>query len=105
MLIMGPLVWLLLVLCGIGSLICFVLVLIQMFNDNQTGLGIACIVLVFVCGIGGLIGFVYGWINSAKWGIQNVMLAWTACIVGGIVLNIIMLVTGAGGMGFPQQVP
>ncbi len=74
-------------LCGIGSLICFILVLVKMFQDKQTGLAIACILLVLLCGIGALIGFVYGWINAAKWRIQNVMLAWTACIVVGVVVN------------------
>ena len=74
-------------LLGLGSLICFILVLVQMFQRGKTGLGIACILLVFVCGIGGLIAFIYGWMNAAEWGIKNVMLIWTACIVAGIVCN------------------
>jgi hypothetical protein len=40
---------------GITSLVCFVMVLVKMFQNGKTGLGIACIVLVFCCGIGGLI--------------------------------------------------
>ena len=64
--------------CGIGSLICFILVLVQMFKREQTGLGIACIVLL-LCAIGGLIAFIYGWIKAKEWDIQNVMLAWTIC--------------------------
>jgi hypothetical protein len=80
---------------GIGSLVCFVLVLIQMFQRGQTGLGIACIVLLCVCGIGGLVAFVYGWINVKAWNIQNVMLAWTACIAVGIVVQLILVATGA----------
>ncbi len=88
---------------GIGSLICFILVLIQMFKRGQTGLGIACIVLLFCCGIGLLIAFVYGWINAKAWGIQNIMLAWTGCFVVGILINIVRaLMFGMQGMGFPQ---
>ena len=63
---------------GIGSLICFILVLVKMFQNGQTVLGIVCIVC---CGIGGLIAFVYGWIKSGEWGIQKVMLIWTVCII------------------------
>ena len=40
----------LLAILGIGSLVCFILVLIKMFQQGQTGLGIACIVLAFCTG-------------------------------------------------------
>lgn len=43
------------VVCSIGFLVCFILVVIQMFQNEQKGMGIACIVLIFVCGIGGLV--------------------------------------------------
>ena len=52
---------------GIAWLVCFIMVLIKMFQQGQTGLGIACIVLVFCVGIGGLIAFIFGWINAQKW--------------------------------------
>jgi hypothetical protein len=73
---------------GIAWLVCFIMVLIKMFQQGQTGLGIACIVLVFCVGIGGLIAFIFGWINAQKWGIKNIMMAWTACWVIAIILNI-----------------
>jgi hypothetical protein len=76
------------VIVGIAYLVCFILVLIKMFQNGQTGLGIACIVLVFCVGIGALIAFIFGWINAQKWGIKNIMMAWTACWVIGIILNI-----------------
>jgi len=74
-------------LLWLGSLICFILVLIQMFQRGNVALGVVCIVLIF-CGIGGLIAFIYGWMNAKEWGIKNVMLAWTALIVVGIVLGV-----------------
>jgi|GEM_PF-1330791 len=73
-------------LVGLASLVCFVLVLIQMFQRGQTGLGIACIVLLFVCGIGGLIAFIYGWVKAREWNIQNIMIAWTVCVLIQLVL-------------------
>ena len=56
-----------------------------MFQRGQTGLGIICIVLAICCLIGGLVAFVYGWMKATQWGIQNIMLVWTACIVLGII--------------------
>jgi len=64
---------------GIASLVCF-MVLMAMFQHGQTGLGIACIVLIF-CGVGGLIAFIYGWVKSSEWNIKNLMLLWTGAIV------------------------
>ena len=99
---MGTLLNLLSFVCGIGSLICFILVLVQMFQRGQTSLGVACIVLVFCCGIGGLIAFVYGWMNAKGWDIQNVMLAWTACFIAGILINIILFAMGAQAIPWQQ---
>jgi hypothetical protein len=77
------------VICSIVSLVCYVLVLIQMFQRGKTGLAIACIVLLCVCGIGGLIAFIYGWMKSSEWGLKNIMLAWTAAIILNIVGNVL----------------
>jgi hypothetical protein len=68
-------------IAGIVSLVCYILVLIQMFQHGQTGLGIACIVLLFCCGIGALIAFIYGWVNARQWNIRNIMMIWTVCVV------------------------
>jgi hypothetical protein len=63
---------------GLGILVCFILVLVQMFKRGQTGLGIACIVLICCGGIGFLVAFIYGWVKNREWGITNIMFAWTA---------------------------
>ncbi len=91
------------ILSGVGgliSLVCFILVVVKMFQNGQTGVGIASIVLLLCC-IGGLVAFVFGWMKANEWGIKNVMLAWT----GGIGLSILgNILTAAGGGGFvPQQ--
>ena len=84
---MGALLSLIALACGIGSLVCFILVLIQMFQNDQVGLGVACIVLAFVCGIGGLVAFIMGWVNASKWNIHNIMWAWTGCAVVGLLIQ------------------
>jgi hypothetical protein len=80
------LAWIVHSLLFIGSVVCFVLVVIQMFQRGQTGLGVATIILAF-CGIGFLIAFIVGWINSTAWGIRNVMIAWTVIVILNIILN------------------
>ncbi len=75
---------------GIASLVCFILVLVQMFQRGQSTLGIICAVLFLCGGLGALIAFVYGWIKNREWGITNIMIAWTGCwvlsIIGGAIV-------------------
>jgi hypothetical protein len=65
----------------LGFLVCYILVLVQIFQRGQTGLGITFIVLALCCGLGGIIEFIYGWVKATPWGIQNIMLVWTASLV------------------------
>ena len=67
-------------LAGLGSLVCFIIVLVHFFQSDQVVFGIVCIVLFFVCGIGILVAYVKGWMD----GVGNVMLIWTACIAVGL---------------------
>jgi hypothetical protein len=59
------------------SIICFIVVLIQMFQRGATTMGIVCIVLTLCCGLGPLIAFVYGWIKAREWNLMNLMIVWT----------------------------
>jgi len=85
----------LLVLVGIGELVCLILVLIKMFQAGEQTMGIICIVLLLCCGIGGLVVFIYGWINATKWDIKNIMLIWTGLFIAAIVLYGIAFASGA----------
>jgi hypothetical protein len=99
------LLYLLQAVIGIGSLVCLVLVLVKMFQNGQTALGIVCIVLAF-CGIGVLIAFVYGWIKSTEWDLKKVMLAWTVCLVLGLIVSFITMGMGmSAAMDQMQQAP
>jgi hypothetical protein len=72
-------------IAGLGELVCFILLLVQMFQRRETTMAIVCIVLVFCCGIGGLLCFIYGWIKHRDWRITNIMYVWTACVVLSII--------------------
>lgn len=74
------------------ALVCWILVLIEMFKRGATTPAILSIVLI-ICGIGPLIAFVYGWMRANEWGIRNIMLIWTICLLGGIIFS-----AGAGLM-------
>jgi len=70
-----------LALCvGLGSLICFIIVLIKLFQNEGALKGI----LGLICG---LYTFIWGWINADKLGIKNIMLIWTLLILVQLVLN------------------
>jgi hypothetical protein len=65
---------------GVFSLVCFVILLIKIFQSGQTGLGIACVVLA-PCGIGVIIALVIGWQNADRWKIRNLIMLFTVSIV------------------------
>ncbi|OYV06147.1 MAG: hypothetical protein CFE26_07855 [Verrucomicrobiales bacterium VVV1] len=60
---------------ALGSLACFVLVLIKMFKTEKPLMGILGILS---CGIW---AYIWGWMNSTKHGLKQIMLGWTVAIV------------------------
>jgi hypothetical protein len=68
-------------LVGLGSLVCFVIVLIKQF---QTAGPLHGIIGLITCGIW---TFIWGWMKASTLNLKNMMLIWTALIVLGIVLN------------------
>lgn len=83
------------ILAGIGNLICFIIVLIKLFQQKGALHGI----LGLICG---LYTFIWGWINATRLNIKNVMLAWTVLILLSIVFNVMhtrsLTAPGAGEM-------
>ena len=67
-------------LVGIGCLICFIIVLIKLFQNEGALKGI----LGLICG---LYTFIWGWMNSDRLGIRNIMMIWTLLIIIQLVLN------------------
>jgi hypothetical protein len=74
------------VIGGIGSLICLIMVLIKMFPAEGALKGI----LGLICS---LYAFIWGWMNKDRFGLSQVMIGWTVCIVLGIIGS---AVTNAG---------
>ena len=72
----------LLAIGGIGSLICWIMVLIKMFQNEKPLIGI----LGIFCG---LWTFIWGWMKSGSLGLKKIMMIWSACIGLTIVGNVI----------------
>lgn len=73
--------------CSIVSLVCFIMVIVQMFKRGESTMGIVSLVSLLACGIGFLIAFVYGWTKVTAWDLKQIMLAWTAAFVLNFVLS------------------
>ena len=77
--------------CGLVSLVCWIITLIQMFkSENGVLQGILGII---TCG---LWAFIWGWIHVKETGQKGVMIAWTIVFLGSIAFNVLAI--GEGGM-------
>ena len=79
-------------LVGLGSLVCFVMVLIKQF---QTAGALHGIIGLITCGIW---TFIWGWMRASTLNLRNIMLAWTGLIVLAIVLNMMGAMAALSGM-------
>ena len=79
-------------LVGLGSLVCFVMVLIKQFKTEGALHGVIGLV---TCGIW---TFIWGWMRASTLNIKNIMLAWTGLIVLSIVLNMMGAMAAFSGM-------
>jgi uncharacterized membrane protein len=71
----------------LANLVLFIWVLVVMFQNGKTGLGIASIITSLCCGIGSLIAFFTGWAKSGEWKIRPLMLIWTLALVAYLALS------------------
>jgi hypothetical protein len=78
---MGTILGLLGLILGLANLDCFIMVLVKLFQDK----GVLHGILGLICS---LYTFIWGWMNVDKNKNRDVMLGWTACIVLGLVLNV-----------------
>jgi hypothetical protein len=81
----------------LGSVICFIIVLIKLFQNEGALKGI----LGLICS---LYTFIWGWMNATKLNIKNIMMIWTALII----LCIILSFMGGGfqySIGTPPATP
>ena len=73
---------------GIASLVCWIIVLVKIFQSGDTLWGIL--------GICGIVAFIYGWINVNKLGVRNIMLVWSAAILAGFIANMMAAANASG---------
>lgn len=78
----GGMVGILALIVGLGSLICFIIVLIKLFQNEGALKGI----LGLICG---LYTFIWGWMNAGKLNLRNIMMIWTVLIIIQIILNFV----------------
>ena len=83
--IVGLPVWL-------GCVICAIIVLIKLFQEEGLLKGI----LGLICG---LYTFIWGWMNANRLGIRNIMMIWTLLLIIAIVLNFALGVSMIPGYG------
>jgi len=69
-------------IASLGCLICLIIVLIKQFQNAGVVHGIIGIV---TCGIW---AFIWGWMNSGKLNLRNIMLIWTLLIIVSVILNV-----------------
>lgn len=70
-------------LVGLAALIPFIMVLIKLFKEK----GVLHGILGILCG---LYTFIWGWMESGRLGIKNIMWIWTALIVVNLALTVLV---------------
>lgn len=88
-------------LCGLAAFICFIIVLVKMFQNGQTMIALVSIITA-CCGIGQIIALVIGWQNADRWMIRNLMMVYTVTFIGAIVLGGIGQAAGGQLIVIPQ---
>ncbi|MBS1786834.1 MAG: hypothetical protein JST85_03890 [Acidobacteria bacterium] len=81
---MGALFTLLVGLLSIGSVVCWIMVLIKMFQAEGPLHGI----LGIICGIYALI---WGWMHADEHNLRKIVQIWTACVVLSLLLNFMIV--------------
>ena len=93
----------LLAIGSLGSLACWIIVLIKMFQNEKPLIGI----LGILCGIW---AFIWGWMKSSTLGLKKIMMLWSVCIGLSIVGNVIyggamVAKIQSGEIQMPQSMP
>ena len=89
---MEMLLGLLLMVAGIAQFVCFIIVVIKLFQNEGPLYGI----LGIICGIYTL---VWGWMNADKLNIRKIVLAWTVLIAVQLVLYFLVMMVAGSRMG------
>ena len=82
----------------LGSIICWIIVLIKIFQNDGALKG----VLGLICG---LFAFIWGWMNASRYGIRNIMMIWTVLLIIYFILGMLGGFSYGYNMGTPTAVP
>lgn len=74
-------------LVGLGILICYIVVLIKLFKNGQSGWGMMSLIGLIFCGIGLIVAFIGGWLHSKEIEAKQVMVIWTILAVLNFILT------------------
>jgi len=86
---MGLVIYYLVVLAvGLANLFCLIYVLVKMYNEK----GILHALFGFFCCT--LYPFIWGWLNANRLRMYDIMIFWSAISIFGIILQIILQLTG-----------
>jgi len=75
---------------SLGALVCYILVVIQMFQHGRPAQDLAHSWPARLR-LGYLFAFIYGWTKAGEWRIKNLMLVWTVLIVLNIGISVLTL--------------
>ena len=84
---MSSLTSILMYMAAVANLVCFIIMLFTMLQNQKQMLVIVCIVLSVVYGFGAIVAFVYGWMMFVPWRIKNLMYIWTGAVVALLVFG------------------
>lgn len=83
---------------GLGSMACWIMILIKMFQNDKPLIGI----LGILCP---LWAFIWGWMNSTKHNLKKIMLIWTGAIVIGAIGNVLVGAAAVSISTSPTSLP
>jgi hypothetical protein len=82
----------------IGCVICWIIVLVKIFQNDGAVKGI----IGLLCS---LFAFIWGWMNADRLGVKNIMMIWTVLIIIYLILGFIGGFSYGYQMGTPTTVP
>lgn len=78
-------------LLGVGSIlfvvaqVCFVLVVVKMFQHKDSAVGVLTIVAYFLMGIGQFTALIFGWMKVVDWNSKRLMIVYTLTLMFGLI--------------------
>lgn len=69
------------------GLVFYILIVVKMFQNGQTGVGIASIIGICCC-YGPFLVIIYGWMKASEWKMKPIVLSYTILFVVNVILAV-----------------